>query len=167
MKECASALWPEQTEAPPRERRPVLRQRHHGMAEARTKSTGAPTTPLPATRAKQPAKRARAGLVIGVVIVAAGVGGYLALERGVEQPGGVGRDTVRIRDTVRVPAAGAESGATTRATPPRRHDRSQARAPAAPAPAAVSQGSRAIDASPSGEVHIDGTALGQTPVAEY
>ncbi len=167
MEEFASAVWPEQPVAPPHEGRPVVRQRHRVMADAPTEITGAPTTPLPATRAKQPAKRARAGLVIGVVIVAAGVGGYLALERGVEQPGGVGRDTVRIRDTVRVPAAGAESGATTRATPPRRHDRSQARAPAVPAPAAVSQGSLTIDASPFGEVYIDGTDVGQTPVVEY
>jgi len=36
-----------------------------------------------------------------------------------------------------------------------------------PAPAAVSQGSLTIDASPFGEVYIDGTDVGQTPVVEY
>ncbi len=167
MEEFASAVWPEQPVAPPHEGRPVVRQRHRVMPDAPTEITGAPTTPLPAARAQTRPKRARAGLVIGVVIVAAGVGGYLALERGVEQPGGVGRDTVRIRDTVRVPAAAAESGATGRATPPRRHDRSQPRAPAVPARAAVSQGSLTIDASPFGEVYIDATDVGQTPVVEY
>jgi len=169
MEEFASAVWPEQPVAPPHQGRPVVRQRHRVMADAPTEITGAPTTPLPATRAKTPPQRSRAGLVIGVVIVAAGVGGYLALERGAEQPGSTAVDTVRIRDSVRVPAGGAASGAPARANPPRRSDRPKPRepAPVVPPPAAVSQGSLTIDASPFGEVYIDGTDVGQTPVVEY
>src|SRR2546425_9885254 len=75
MEEFASAVWPEQPVAPPHQGRPVVRQRHRVMADAPTEITGAPTTPLPATRAKTPPKRSRAGLVIRRVIVAARAGG--------------------------------------------------------------------------------------------
>src|SRR5207245_11012686 len=136
--------------------------------EAPTPITGAPTTPLPATGAKRRPKRSRAGLVIGGVVVAvAGVGGYLALERGAEPPAGVAVDTVRIRDTVRVPAGGAESGATARAHPSRRRDRPKQRAAGLPPPAAASQGSLTIDASTLGQVYIYGQDVCQTSVLDY
>jgi len=168
MEEFATAVWPEQPVAAPTKSRGAPRPLPKTAAEAPTQITGAPTTPLPATGAKTRPKRSRAGLVIaGVVVAVAGVGGYLALERGAEPPAGVAVDTVRIRDTVRVPAGGAESGATARANPSRRSDRPKQRAPVVPPPAAASQGSLTIDASPFGQVYIDGTDVGQTPVVEY
>ena len=39
MEEFASAVWPEQPVAPPHEGRPVVRQRHRVMADARTEIT--------------------------------------------------------------------------------------------------------------------------------
>ncbi len=156
MEEFASAVWPEQPVAPPHQGRPVVRQRHRVMTDAPTEITGAPTTPLPATRAKTPPKRSRAGLVIGVVIVAAGVGGYLALQRGAEQPPRAA-DTVRVQDTVRVPAPASAPLSTA----------VQPKSPRRAALNVVSQGSLTIDASPFGEVYIDGTDVGQTPVVEY
>ena len=157
MEEFASAVWPEQPVAPPHQGRPVVRQRHRVMTDAPTEITGAPTTPLPATRAKTPPKRSRAGLVIGVVIVAAGVGGYLALQRGAEQPPRAAVDTVRVQDTVRVPAPASAPLSTA----------VQPKSPRRAALNVVSQGSLTIDASPFGEVYIDGTDVGQTPVVEY
>jgi len=108
---------------------------------------------------------------VGVVVVAAaGVGGFFALGSRArpEQPGGAKPavspvDTVRIQDTVRVPVATPQ---------PPRSERSRPRGgtappPPAPVPAAALQGYLTIDASPFGEVYIDGVDVGQTPVVEY
>src|SRR5438132_290484 len=115
--------------------------------------TGAPTTPLPAAKARR--RRSRAPVVIGLVVVAAGVGGYLMLGREETAPRSPlpapSVDTVRIQDTVRVPV-------------PRRP------APAKPreqALVAVAQGFLTIAADPFGEVYIDGVDAGQTPLVEY
>ena len=63
-------------------------------------------------------------------------------------------DTLRIRDTVRVPVPSS------RAPAPRDKPRQ-----ATPAPAA--QGFLTIAADPFGEVYIDGVDVGQTPLVEY
>ena len=159
MEEFATAIWPEQPVAAPTKGRSAARPRPKAAADAPTQITGAPTSPLPATRAKPRPQRSRTGLVIGgVVVVAAGVGGYLALERGAEQPPRGAVDTVRVRDTVRVPAPASAPVSTTTVQP---------KSPRRAAPNVVSQGSLTIDASPFGEVYIDGTDVGQTPVVEY
>jgi len=91
--------------------------------------------------------------VIGLVVVAAGVGGYLMLgrngggERGAVPPA-ASVDTVRIRDTVRVPAQ-------------------PSRGPRRAAPAVEAQGFLTVAADPFGQVYIDGVDAGQTPLVEY
>ena len=158
MEEFATAIWPEQPVAAPTKGRGAARPRPKAAADAPTQITGAPTAPLPATRAKPRPPRSRARLVIGsVVVAAAGVGGYLALERGAEQPPRGAVDTVRVQDTVRVPAPASAPVSTT----------VQPKSPRRAAPNVVSQGSLTIDASPFGQVYIDGTDVGQTPVVEY
>jgi hypothetical protein len=91
--------------------------------------------------------------VIGLVVVAGGVGAYLMLGRqGSGERGAVPSvDTVRIQDTVRVPA--------TRRPPPAR--------PRQTAPAVAAQGFLTIAADPFGQVYIDGVDVGQTPLVEY
>src|SRR5205807_2612457 len=155
MEDFATAVWPEQPVASPgkgkgQAARPA---RARATADAPTQITGAPTTPL-----ATPRRRSRAGVWIGLGgVVAAGVAGYLVLGR----PGSAERavpsaevDTVRIRDTVRVPVQSS------RAPVPRTKPRS-----AAPPPEA--QGFLTIAADPFGEVYIDGVDAGQTPLVEY
>src|SRR5207249_11860515 len=76
MEDFATAVWPEQPVASPGRLRTAARPRppSRATADARTEITGAPTTRLPAAR-----RRSRAPLVIGLVVVAAGIGGYLML----------------------------------------------------------------------------------------
>ncbi|HYT04327.1 MAG TPA: protein kinase, partial [Gemmatimonadales bacterium] len=153
MEDFATAVWPEQPVASPARSRGPARPRSRATADAPTEITGAPTTPLPAAKARQ--RRSRVPVVIGLVVVAAGVGGYLILGREETAPRSPlpapSVDTVRIQDTVRVPV-------------PRRP------APAKPreqAPVAVAQGFLTIAADPFGEVYIDGVDAGQTPLVEY
>jgi serine/threonine-protein kinase len=156
MEDFATAIWPEQPVASPGKSRTAARPRPRprATADAPTEITGAPTTPLRARR------RSRAPVVIGLVVVAAGVGGYLALRGSREQGAGsrdgsplaaASVDTVRVQDTVRVPVP----------RPP---------APAKPrqaAPMVEAQGFLTIAADPFGEVYIDGVDAGQTPLVEY
>ena len=153
MEDFATAVWPEQPVASPARSRGPARPRSRATADAPTEITGAPTTPLPAAKARR--RRSRAPVVIGLVVVAAGVGGYLMLGREETAPRSPlpapSVDTVRIQDTVRVPV-------------PRRP------APAKPreqALVAVAQGFLTIAADPFGEVYIDGVDAGQTPLVEY
>ena len=167
MEEFASAVWPEQPVASPNKGRPAIRQRPRGIADAPTEITGAPTTPLPAAKSRRPApppprRRSRAPAVIGLVVVVAGVGGYLMLGRNGsgEQgalPPAASIDTVRIRDTVRVPAQPSRE-------PQRRAERAK---PRQAAPAVEAQGFLTIAADPFGQVYIDGVDAGQTPLIEY
>jgi hypothetical protein len=69
-------------------------------------------------------------------------------------------DTVRIRDTVRVPVA------TPPPAPTRRVERAKPQA-APPPPAPAPEGLLTINAEPFGEVYIDDVDVGQTPVIEY
>jgi len=103
-------------------------------------------------------------------VVAAGVGGYLLLgrrsaERGAVPtvtPPGPTVDTVRIQDTIRVPAQAGPPAA-----PPSAPKTKPKPRVVAPAPAAEAQGFLTIAADPFGEVYIDGVDVGQTPVVEY
>jgi eukaryotic-like serine/threonine-protein kinase len=166
MEEFATAVWPEQPVATPVKGRGAPRPRpRSAAADAPTEITGAPTTPLPAAK-----RRARAPAVIALVVIAAGVGGYLVFGpkgSGEQGAGGVGPapplpapvvDTVRIEDTVRVPVAARRS-------PTRRPE---ARVRPAPPPAVTeAQGFLTIAADPFGEVYVDGVDAGQTPLVEY
>src|SRR5467141_2096153 len=90
MEAFATAVWPEQPVAAPKpgasksQRRPPPRQRT-ASADAPTEVTTAPTTPIPRASMKIPAgkkKRSGLGILVGaIVVVAAGVGGYLTLGR--------------------------------------------------------------------------------------
>src|SRR5437899_7640843 len=79
MEDFATAVWPEQPVASPAKSRSAARPRARATADAPTEITGAPTTPLPAAKSRKP--RSRAPAVIGLAVVAAGVGGYLLLKR--------------------------------------------------------------------------------------
>jgi eukaryotic-like serine/threonine-protein kinase len=168
MEEFATAVWPEQPVAPPVKGRSAARPRPRAAADAPTEITGAPTTPLPRVK-PTPKRRSRVPAVVGLLVVAAGVGGYLVLgrtgsgERGAAAsppppPPAPTVDTVRIQDTVRVPVQPLP--------PPPPRPRPKPRE-AAPAPALEAQGFLTIAADPFGEVYIDGVDVGQTPVVEY
>ena len=172
MAEFATAVWPEQPVGVPAKGRSAARPRPPAAADAPTEITGAPTTPLPGVKMPKPRpaqaapkRRSRAPTVVALVVVAAGVGGYLVLGRGGSRERGAvppaagpapAVDTVRIQDTVRVPV---------QATPqlPRR----PAPKPREATPAAEPQGFLTIAADPFGEVYIDGVDVGQTPLVEY
>jgi eukaryotic-like serine/threonine-protein kinase len=167
MEEFATAVWPEQPVAPPAKGRSTARPRPRAAADAPTEITGAPTTPLPRGKAA-PTRRSPLALLVGTVVVAAGVGGYLVLGRGSEERGAVPPettpapaptvDTVRIQDTVRVPVQPPPPPP----PPPRARPK-----PREAAPALEAQGFLTIAADPFGEVYIDGVDVGQTPVVEY
>ncbi len=160
MEDFATAVWPEQPVASPARPRGPARARSRATADAPTEITGAPTTPMPGVKSRKAARRrSRAPVVIGLVVVAAGVGGYLAL-RGSREQGAGSRDSPALPaprsplpapavDTVRVPARPGRE-------PPRRA-----------APPAQAQGFLTIAADPFGQVYIDGVDAGQTPLVEY
>jgi len=153
MEDFATAVWPEQPVASPTKARGAARPRSRATADAPTQITGAPTTPLPATKSRKP--RSRAPVVIGLLVVAAGVGAYLLRGREETAPRSPlpahSIDTVRIQDTVRVPV-------------PRPSARAK---PREQAPVVEAQGFLTIAADPFGEVYIDGVDAGQTPLVEY
>src|SRR2546422_6500309 len=70
MEDFATAVWPEQPVASPARSRGPARPRSRATADAPTEITGAPTTPLPAAKARR--RRSRAPVVIGLVVVATG-----------------------------------------------------------------------------------------------
>jgi serine/threonine-protein kinase len=159
MEDFATAVWPEQPVASPSKSRGAARPRARATADAPTEITGAPTTPLSAATSRKP--RSRVPAVIGLVVVAVGLGGYLMLGRqGSGERGAVRSvDTVRIQDTVPVPV---------QANPSRPATRRSARAkPREQAPVAEAQGFLTLAADPFGQVYIDGVDAGQTPVVEY
>src|SRR2546430_11648756 len=158
MEDFATAVWPEQPVASPARSRGPARPRSRATADAPTEITGAPTTRLPAAP-----RRSRAPALIGLVVVAAGVGGYLILGREQTAPRSPlparSIDTVRIQDTDRAPAQ-------TPLTPPATRRSAQGK-PREQAPVAVAQGFLTIAADPFGEVYIDGVDAGPTPRVEY
>jgi len=175
MEEFATAVWPEQPVAVPNagaskaQRRPPPARTKAATPDAPTEVTTAPTTPIPRADMKIAGprkKRSGVGMVVGtVVLVAAGVGGYLALGRKpatappptpqAGPPPAPPPVTVSV-ETVRV-AANPPPPPVTRRAPP----------PAPPPPAAAAQGSITVAADPYGEVYVDGADVGQTPLVDY
>jgi len=165
MEEFATAVWPEQPVAAPKpgasksQRRPPPRQRT-ASADAPTEVTTAPTTPIPRASMKIPAgkkKRSGLGILVGaIVVVAAGVGGYLTL----------GRKSAALPPPPPPPAAvvpvETQRVVAQQPPPPARRP-----APAPPPAAAAEQGFITVNSIPPGEVFIDGRDVGPTPVVEF
>jgi serine/threonine protein kinase len=166
MEEFATAVWPEQPVAVPTKGAATRSQRRPppprtASADAPTEMTNAPTTPIPRAGLRiAPAKRKRSsvGMVVGaVVLVVAGVGGYLALGKKSELPSqaslppapppiAVPAETVRVAAQPPAPRRGTDT------RPP-------------PAPAAA-QGYVSVNSNPPGTLFIDGRDLGSVPVIE-
>jgi hypothetical protein len=143
-------------------RRPPPRGKGPVTADTPTEVTSAPTTPIPRAGMKVGAggpKRSRAGLFVGVAVVAvAGVGGYLALgNKQSAAPPPVSPPTQTTRAPVETIRVTAPPPPVTQ-TPPRRQ--------ATPPPSAV-QGFITVNTEPPGTVFIDGRDVGSTPVAEF
>ncbi len=172
MEEFATAVWPEQPVAVPkvggavRQRRPPPPRTATAPADAPTVTT-APTTPIPRAGLKIPAgkkKRSGAGMVVGaIVLVAAGVGGYLALKPKAAQVGGdptpppAPPPVAATVETLRVAAP----------PPPPPPPRRSGVPPAPPPPTAAAQGFITVNSIPPGQVFIDGRDVGPTPVVEF
>jgi serine/threonine protein kinase len=173
MEEFATAVWPEQPVAVPRGtatksgRRPPPRPRT-ATADAPTEVTNAPTTPIPRADMKIPAekkKRSSVGMVVGaLVVVAAGLGGYLALGRKAEPPPAPPPQA----SLPPAPPPVAVPVATPPPAPRRGSDtRRQTAPPPAPPPAPVAaQGYVSVNSNPPGTLFIDGRDLGSVPVIE-
>jgi eukaryotic-like serine/threonine-protein kinase len=180
MEEFATAVWPEQPVAAPRKgattsaaktvRRPPPTRT--ALADAPTEVTTAPTTPIPRAGLKIPAtkqKRSGVGLGIGaLVLVVAGVGGYLAFGRQGDPSASSSQTTpppapasiAAPVETVRIaaqPPPAPRRGDTRRAPPP---------APAPVAAPAAAQGFVSVNSNPPGNLFIDGRELGSVPVIE-
>ena len=167
MEEFATAVWPEQPVAAPKsgekakaQRRPPPAART-ASADAPTEVTNAPTTPIPRSGMKIPAagkKRSNVGMVVGaLVVVAVGVGGYLALGRqpAAPPPPPPPPPAAVVHDTVRVVA---------QPTPPPTSPRRQTSPP--PAAPVAAQGYVSVNSNPPGNLFIDGRDLGPVPVIE-
>ena len=164
MEDFATAVWPEQPVASPKSgaaqkgRRPPPPPRT-ATADAPTEVTTAPTTPIPRAGIKIPSaqkKRSGVGMLVGaIVVVAAGVGGYLAIGRKpaaglppAPPPLAATVETVRVASQSQPPSA------------PRRGNDGRRQV-------AAVQGSITVNSTPPGEVFIDGRDAGPTPVVEY
>jgi len=171
MEEFATAVWPEQPVAVPKagtatksQRRPPPRPARAASADAPTEVTNAPTTPIPRAGMKIPAerkKRSSVGMVVGaLVVVAAGVGGYLALGNKSAPP------------PTPPPQASLPPAPVPVATPPpaprRGNDnrRQTAPPPAPPTAPVAAQGYVSVNSNPPGTLFIDGRDLGSVPVIE-
>jgi PEGA domain len=178
MEEFATGVWPEQPVAVPKagggtsksHRRPPPPRTRTATADAPTEMTSAPTTPIPRASARIPAgkkQRSSVGMLVGgLLVVAAGVGGYLALGRKSETPpasspqaGPAPAPPPAAVETVRVAANPPP--------PPRRGNDNRRQAAPPPAPPAAAEGTITVAADPYGEVFIDGTDVGQTPVVDF
>ncbi|HUC40102.1 MAG TPA: protein kinase [Gemmatimonadales bacterium] len=168
MEEFATAVWPEQPVAVPKSgdktkspRRPPPRPSRTATADAPTEVTTAPTTPIPRAGLKILAarkNRSALGMVIGaVVIVAAGVGGYLALGKKSAAP------PPPPLQASQPPAPPPVTVHEPSPTPPRRQT---APPPAPPPAAATARGSITVNSEPPGTVFIDGRDVGSVPVIE-
>jgi len=174
MEEFATAVWPEQPVTAPRpgahkgQRRPPPmpppsgpRPARTAAADAPTEVTNAPTTPIPRAGMKIPvAKQKRSSVVMvagALVVVAIGVGGYLALARKSASPTVTAPPPTATVETVRVAAQ----------PPPPARQPKRAPPPAPPAAvAAPAQGFVSVNSNPPGTLFIDGRDLGSVPVIE-
>ena len=168
MEEFATAVWPEQPVAVPTkgaatrsQRRPPPPRPASASPDAPTEVTNAPTTPIPRAGLRiAPAKKQRSsvGMVVGaVVLVVAGVGGYLALGKKSEPP-----PQASLPPAPPPVTAPVETGRVATQPPaPRRG--TDTRPP--PAPAAA-QGYVSVNSNPPGTLFIDGRDLGSVPVIE-
>ena len=177
MEEFATAVWPEQPVAVPRkgaaagasksQRRPPPPPRT-APADAPTEVTTAPTTPIPRAGLKIPSekkKRSSVGLVVGgIVLVAAGVGGYLALANKSEPPPASPPQASNPPAPPPVTAPVETIRVVTQPPPP--PPRRGNPPPAPPPPAAAAQGFVTINSEPPGTVFIDGREIGSVPVIE-
>jgi serine/threonine-protein kinase len=176
MEEFATAVWPEQPVAAPKkgaaagksQRRPLPPARQ-AVADAPTEVTNAPTTPIPRAGMKIPGEKRKGnvGMVAGaLVLVALGVGGYVVFGRNAPpvsppQAGPAAPPPVAASvETVRVAAQPPVPPPTQRRAPDTRHQ-------ASPPPVAAAQGTITVAADPYGEVFIDGSDVGQSPVVDY
>jgi len=173
MEEFATAVWPEQPVAAPRKsgstskapRRPPPPRK--ASADAPTEVTTAPTTPIPRAGMKlggpEKKKRSSVGMVVGaLVVVAAGVGGYLALGRKSEAPASLPPAPPPV-------AAAVETVRVAQPPPPPPPSRRQTSPPPPPAPppaAAAARGYVSVNSNPPGTLFIDGRDLGSVPVIE-
>src|SRR3989454_1146850 len=170
MEDLATAVWPEQPVSAAKGGRPATPPRPRAKpvvtSETPTEhvSTVAPTTPLPMP--KTVAKKSRAGLIVGALVVAVlGVGGYLVLGRGKasqsppSQPQQVAAPVTPPSQTGGTDSAKAPPR---RQTPPRR--RAVETPPVAPA---EEYGTITVNANPFGTVFIDGAEVGTTPIILY
>src|SRR2546427_5405855 len=146
MEDSATAVWPEQPVASPKTgtahkgRRPPPPRARTATADAPTEVTTAPTTPIPLAGIKIPAakkKRSGVGMLVGaIVVVAAGVGGYLAIGR---------KSAAGLPPAPPPLAAPVETGRVAPQPPPppprHRNDRPQTSTPPPPPPRAPGQGS--------------------------
>jgi predicted Ser/Thr protein kinase len=169
MEDFATAVWPEQPVASPRStvgkgRRPPPPPRAAAAATDAPTVTTAPTTPIPRAGMKiaaAPKKRAGVGMVVGaLVIVAAGLGGYFALGRRAGSP-----TVPQAANPPAPPATVPVETVRVAAQPPPPSRRDTRRQTQTPPPAA--QGTITVASDPYGEVFIDGTDQGQSPVVDF
>ncbi|HMG18060.1 MAG TPA: protein kinase [Gemmatimonadales bacterium] len=164
MEEFATAVWPEQPVAVPKKGAASKSQRRPppprtASADAPTEMTTAPTTPIPRAAKK---KRSGFGVVMGaIVVVGAGVGGYLALAPKTDAPPApapppVAAPVETVRGAVQ-PSAPRRGGDTRRQTNP---------PPAPPTAPVAAQGYISVNSNPPGNLFIDGRDLGSVPVIE-
>ena len=180
MEEFATAVWPEQpvtASKPGTERRqrrpppPPARTARRVGADAPTEVTDAPTTPIPRAAMKIPAarrKRSSVGVVVSaLVVIAVGVGGYLALGRKSALPpspapqAGPPVSPAPPPAPVETPAQPRRGTANRQPTAP-----SQTPPPAPPPAAAARQGYISVNSNPPGTLFIDGRDMGSVPVIE-
>jgi serine/threonine-protein kinase len=173
MEEFATAVWPEQPVAVPKagaaprgQRRPPPPRT--APTDAPTEVTTAPTTPIPRAGFKaQTTEKKRSGIGVAVgalVVVAIGVGGYFALNHPKQQAAAPPPAAPAAVETVRVAAPPPAPPSAPRQD--RRTQRQAAVPPPVPPPAAAAQGTITIVADPYGQVFIDGTDMGQSPVID-
>jgi len=176
MEEFATAVWPEQPVAVPKagiatksQRRPPPRPARTASADAPTEVTNAPTTPIPRTGMKIPSerkKRSSVGMVIGaLVVVAAGVGGYLALGRKSEPPASPAQASLPPAPPPSGAPVETNRGATQPPSAPRRGNDNRRQTAPPPAPV-TAQGYVSVNSNPPGTLFIDGRDLGSVPVIE-